>query len=255
MGKTSLCVIVGNVAEYIERCLRNFAPHFDEVVLVRAIGAAEPDATIEIGQRICGELGLSIVIGEYRNKPGHEDWRHVDDFAAARQMAFDAAQYPLVMWADTDDVIDIESIKRDVAEIGRQPVKVNLEGELENISSDIYGLTEETRELNFTGDESLNDISQKFPEYFGNPLELAFDADMYKVEKSIDALKEDEVDLKLDASTSITSIRKELSKEIDLSLSSSKGSDILGTISSAVDAIKSAVLSLEKKLPQPSIGY
>jgi hypothetical protein len=173
-----------------------------------------------------------------------------------KQKLEDLKNTPLELRIDPNSTYeDIESIKRDVAEIGRQPVKVNLEGELENISSDIYGLTEETRELNFTGDESLNDISQKFPEYFGNPLELAFDADMYKVEKSIDALKEDEVDLKLDASTSITSIRKELSKEIDLSLSSSTGSDILKTISTAVSAIKDAVYSLEKKLPQPSIAY
>lgn len=173
-----------------------------------------------------------------------------------KQKLEDLKKTPLELKIDPNSTYeDIEAIKRDVAEIGREPVKLNLDAELSGISSDIYGITEEERELNFNGDTSLNDIAQKFPEYFGNPLELAFDADMYKVEKSIDALKEDEVDLKLDASTSITSIRKELSKEIDLSLSSSTGSDILKTISSAVDAIKSAVLSLEKKLPQPALGY
>ena len=79
--KISLCLIVGNVEEYIDRCLTSFAPIADEIVIVRAIGAQEPDKTLDISREKFGAITF-----EYRNAPGHEDWPHVDDFAAARQM-------------------------------------------------------------------------------------------------------------------------------------------------------------------------
>jgi len=106
MSKVSLTMIVGNVSEYIERCLRNFAPHCDEVVLVRAIGCATPDDTESIARRVLAELGIPLVWGEYKNKPGHEDWKHVDDFAAARQMSFDLASNDWCFWCDSDDTLE-----------------------------------------------------------------------------------------------------------------------------------------------------
>ena len=105
--KLSLCVIVGNVENYIARFIESFKPLADEIVIVRAIGSQEPDRTVEIAE----SLG-SVIAEEYHNEPEHADWPHVDDFAAARQKAFDAASHELIMWADTDDVIDPESIKR-----------------------------------------------------------------------------------------------------------------------------------------------
>ena len=106
MSKVSLCMIVGNVSEYIERCLRNFAPHCDEVVLVRAIGCATPDDTETIARRVLAELGIPLVWGEYKNKPSHEDWKHVDDFAAARQTSFDLASNDWCFWCDSDDTLE-----------------------------------------------------------------------------------------------------------------------------------------------------
>ena len=102
--KLSLCIIVGNVENYIQRFIKSFSPLVDEIVFVRAIGNQEADKTKELAEA----LGATFA-GDYQNK---HDWPHVDDFAAARQMAFDAASHELVMWADTDDVIDPESIKR-----------------------------------------------------------------------------------------------------------------------------------------------
>jgi len=102
----SLCLIVGNVAEYIERCLRSFAPVADEIVLVRAIGSQKPDNTIELARQVCAEVGKPLVIGEYRNAEAHQDWPHVDSFAAARQMSFDLAAHPWAFWCDTDDVLE-----------------------------------------------------------------------------------------------------------------------------------------------------
>ena len=105
--KLSLCVIVGNVENYIARFIQSFKPLADEIVIVRAIGNQEPDRTIEIAER----LGAKIA-PEYFNETSKSSWPHVDNFAAARQQSFDNAKHELIMWADTDDVIDPESIKR-----------------------------------------------------------------------------------------------------------------------------------------------
>ena len=96
----SLCLIVGNVEEYIERCLSSFAPIADEIVVVRAIGCAEPDDTLDIAREKFG-----AITGEYRNATGHEDWPHVDDFAKARQAAYDLATGTYCFWCDTDDIL------------------------------------------------------------------------------------------------------------------------------------------------------
>ena len=154
---------------------------------------------------------------------------------------------------------DISEIISNIAAIGYESVEVALDANkaITNISESVGGLSETENELNLTADGALSQISEALPEYFENPLALNLDADkaIYKIEKDLGELGKQKVTTNLDATSSIKTIRKELSKEIDLSLSSSTGSDILKTISSAVDAIKSAVLSLEKKLPQPSIAY
>ncbi len=98
--KISLCLIVGNVETYIERCLTSFAPLADEIICVRAIGCAPPDRTLDIARNRFGAKCF-----EYRNAPGHEDWPHVDNFAAARQMSFDQASGEFCFWCDSDDVL------------------------------------------------------------------------------------------------------------------------------------------------------
>jgi glycosyltransferase involved in cell wall biosynthesis len=105
--KLSLCVIVGNVENYIARFIESFKPLADEIVIVRAVGNQEPDMTTFIA----AEMGAKIA-NPYINNSENDNWPHVDDFAAARQQAFNSASHDLIMWADTDDVIDPESIKR-----------------------------------------------------------------------------------------------------------------------------------------------
>ncbi len=55
--RISLCVIAGNEAEHIVAMLSSFKHFFDEFALVRAIGAKEPDATIELATVWCRENG------------------------------------------------------------------------------------------------------------------------------------------------------------------------------------------------------
>ncbi len=101
----SLCMIVGNVEEYIERCMRSFAPISDEICMVRAIGSATPDQTIHIAATLAGELGIPFKFEEYRNANG-KDWEHVDNFANARQQSFDMASADYCLWCDSDDVFE-----------------------------------------------------------------------------------------------------------------------------------------------------
>ena len=104
--KISLACITGNCAEYTERFIRSFAPMCDELVMIRAIGNSEPDASLEIAERVCEEIGLKFVGGIYFNRPENKDWPHVDDFAAARNTSFNMANGEYVFWADMDDILE-----------------------------------------------------------------------------------------------------------------------------------------------------
>lgn len=101
MSKISLCLITGNCEEYIDRCLTSFRAIADEIVVVRAIGSAKPDRTLDIAREKFG-----AITAEYENKPGHRHWHHVDDFAAARQKSFDLATGDYCFWCDTDDILE-----------------------------------------------------------------------------------------------------------------------------------------------------
>ncbi len=102
----SLCMIVGNVQEYIERCLQSFKDAMDELCLVRAIGAAEPDDTIRLAEQWARANGKAFKFAEYTNAADHCDWPHVDDFAAARNLSFDLAAGDYLLWCDSDDVLE-----------------------------------------------------------------------------------------------------------------------------------------------------
>lgn len=106
--RLSLCVITGNAEKYVDRFLDSFQPHVDEVVMVRAIGDNDPDKTLQIAS----ERGCKV--DEYFNAWGNK-WPHVDDFAAARNKAFDMATGDFVMWADMDDILEAgERIRADI---------------------------------------------------------------------------------------------------------------------------------------------
>ena len=104
--RISLCVIAGNEAEHIVTMLSSFQHFFDEFALVRAIGAKEPDATIELATAWCRENGKPFIWTDYRNGPGAERWDHVDSFANARNAAFKLGSRDWLIWADCDDVLE-----------------------------------------------------------------------------------------------------------------------------------------------------
>lgn len=101
--RISLCIIAGNEEDKILRLLDSFAPAFDELSLVRAIGTKEPDRTQELAIGWCLDHRKAYACCEYRNAPDR-DWPHVDDFAAARNLAFERATGDWLVWADCDDL-------------------------------------------------------------------------------------------------------------------------------------------------------
>lgn len=83
----SLAMIVRDEERTLGRCLASVAGVFDEIVVV---DTGSRDATKEVALRHGARLF---------------DFEWVDDFAAARQFAFDRATSEWVAWLDADDVV------------------------------------------------------------------------------------------------------------------------------------------------------
>lgn len=104
-NRISLCIIFGNEETLIERCLNSFDGAFDEICAVRAVGKSEPDKTWEKIQEWAITHAKFCNIGEYKNSRVGADRPHVDDFGAARNMSFDLAKSPWLLWCDCDDIL------------------------------------------------------------------------------------------------------------------------------------------------------
>jgi hypothetical protein len=83
----SLCMIVKNEAHTLGRCLESVAGVFDEVIIA---DTGSTDGTKDVAAR----FGARVV-----------DFPWVDDFAAARNHAFENATGDYLMWLDADDVL------------------------------------------------------------------------------------------------------------------------------------------------------
>ncbi len=83
----SVAMIVRDEERSLARCLDSFAREVDEVVVV---DTGSRDRTREIARRYTGRVF-------------DFEWR--DDFAAARQFAFDRATSDWIAWVDADDVV------------------------------------------------------------------------------------------------------------------------------------------------------
>ena len=109
--KISLSVITGNCEKDVERFLDVFHPHFDEIVMVRAIGNQEPDGTLAIAK------ARGCITDEYWNNLTN-DWPHVDDFAAARNASAELCSGDWIVWADMDDTAEgLEHIRTLLAKL------------------------------------------------------------------------------------------------------------------------------------------
>ena len=101
--RVSLCIICGNEEQHILRMLNSFESVFNQLSLVRAIGAAQVDGTVGLAQLWCRERNIDFKFSDYKNGMAAAKWEHVDDFANARNLAFTEADGDWLVWADCDD--------------------------------------------------------------------------------------------------------------------------------------------------------
>ena len=87
METISLCMIVRNEIEVLERCLKSAAGLYDELVIV---DTGSEDGTPELAR-------------QFTQRVFSFPWR--DNFSAARNFAFDQAVSAYCMWLDADDVL------------------------------------------------------------------------------------------------------------------------------------------------------
>ncbi|MCM2979036.1 MULTISPECIES: tetratricopeptide repeat-containing glycosyltransferase family 2 protein [Priestia] len=88
----SLCMIVKNEEDVIERCLMSVKSLVDEIIIV---DTGSSDCTKEI-------------ISAYTDFIFDFNW--IDDFSAARNFAFSKATKDYILWLDADDIITEENI-------------------------------------------------------------------------------------------------------------------------------------------------
>jgi len=106
--------------------------------------------------------------------------------------------------------------------------------------------------------ELLDEIQKKMDEIKKRPIDLRVDKkatqeDLKAIQVEIGKLDTDKP-INLDADSSIAQIRSKMGEEIDLGLSSSKGTSMLETLTTAVEEIKRLVTLIEPKLPTAALG-
>lgn len=87
MGTISLCMIVKNEAQTLERCLRSVDGIPDEIIIV---DTGSEDST----KKIAGNFTSRVF-----------DFEWVDDFSMARNYSFEQATMDYILWLDADDVL------------------------------------------------------------------------------------------------------------------------------------------------------
>lgn len=86
----SLCLIVKNEEQTLDRCISSVADIVDEIIIVDT-----------------GSTDLTKTIAEKHTKKLY-DFKWIDDFAAARNYAFSQATKDYILWLDADDVLKEE---------------------------------------------------------------------------------------------------------------------------------------------------
>lgn len=85
--RISVCLIVKNEEDVIERCLESVKGFADELIVV---DTGSSDKTKEIVRKFTDKL---------------YDFEWIDDFSAARNYAFSKAKYDYLFWLDADDIV------------------------------------------------------------------------------------------------------------------------------------------------------
>lgn len=119
----SLCMIVKNEEQTLGKCLASVAPYMDEIVIV---DTGSSDATIQIAE------GFGAKVFQI-------EW--ADDFAYARNHAFDQATKEYVMWLDADDILTEENQQKLAALKSELPPSVDIVSMSYSLTRDEHGNT------------------------------------------------------------------------------------------------------------------
>lgn len=95
----SLCMIVKNNEDTIERCLRSIVPFVDEVCMV---DTGSTDKTLKIASDVCADLEVLLKVGTWIDPEAHPEKGWISNFAIARQKSVDMAACDLWCWIDSD---------------------------------------------------------------------------------------------------------------------------------------------------------
>lgn len=115
-NKIILAMIAGNEAAVLPRCIESFAGAIDGLVICWARGCTEPDDSESLVRAVCSNHGIPVAFATYKNADVAKDWPHIDNFAAARNVAYQGAlnfgQFTAgaiepgwLLWADADDIL------------------------------------------------------------------------------------------------------------------------------------------------------
>lgn len=85
--KLSLCMIVKNEEDVLERCLTSAKPFADEIIIV---DTGSTDNTKNIALKFTSKV---------------YDFKWIDDFSKARNFSFSKATGDYIMWLDADDIV------------------------------------------------------------------------------------------------------------------------------------------------------
>ncbi|TNJ62997.1 glycosyltransferase [Paenibacillus hemerocallicola] len=117
----SLCMIVKNEENTLDRCLSGVSRLVDEIVIV---DTGSTDRTKEIA-------------GKYTERVYDFEW--ADDFAAARNYAFSLASKEFICWLDADDILLPEDGERFAQLVGALPWDADAVSMVYNLSFDEQG--------------------------------------------------------------------------------------------------------------------
>lgn len=126
MNSISLCMIVRNEEDSLGRCLASVKEAVDEIVIV---DTGSTDRTKEIA----ASFGAVIY-----------DFEWIDDFAAARNYAFEQATQTFILWLDADDVLEAEDLRRLLAlkskELPYDSITMNYHLTFDSAGNPVYSL-------------------------------------------------------------------------------------------------------------------
>jgi glycosyltransferase involved in cell wall biosynthesis/thioredoxin-like negative regulator of GroEL len=158
----SLCMIVKDEEEMLERCLASACDHVDEIVIV---DTGSTDRTVEIAE----SFGATVL---------HHEW--TGDFSEARNVSFDAARGDWLMYLDADEVLvegDAKRLRELTGHVWREAfflVEINHTGDVEDgmaVTHEALRIFRNRPEYRFQG-RIHEQIAYALPSYLPERLEM-----------------------------------------------------------------------------------